>query len=352
MKKILLLIIICLFACSIYSYPYSMESASSVGMGNAKTAVADDENAIFQNPAGLADINNLSLVLFGDLLMYSWAGDSYLNSSGEYFNIASSISLVNKNYGFNIFYRSEGEQNNNLDYIDVDKLGVTIKEVVITGAYGLRITDYFSLGMNVKYDFFVDEMVDGKNTVLFGIAALFKFMENFKIGINVHDLGGFNFNGYCIFDDYGRVLSSGILPWDIDIGISYRLNETLLIAFDMNNIIGEEINMPQVVPADAEYFDPAMANLTRYNIGLRCHLIDSLVIYSGVVFAEDIQDFYSIAGKTHSYKKVFKTIASVGFDWKYENFIIGLAINNDFRQVENIYLPFGYFIEIEYVFGR
>jgi hypothetical protein len=43
------------------AYPNFYRGVRALGMGNAFTAICDDENALFYNPAGLADISTLSL---------------------------------------------------------------------------------------------------------------------------------------------------------------------------------------------------------------------------------------------------------------------------------------------------
>lgn len=52
-------------------YPTLHRGVRPLGMGGAFTAVADDENALFYNPAGLSEISTLQVGVFNPLIEYS-----------------------------------------------------------------------------------------------------------------------------------------------------------------------------------------------------------------------------------------------------------------------------------------
>ena len=59
MKKFIIFFIICLsFSASAYDYPYIMRSPKALLMGDAFTAVNDDEYTLFYNPASLGRHKN------------------------------------------------------------------------------------------------------------------------------------------------------------------------------------------------------------------------------------------------------------------------------------------------------
>lgn len=72
-------------------YPTLYRGVRPLGMGGAFTAVADDENALFYNPAGLADISTLQVGVFNPLVdvsentldMISDAQDTDFDDTGE-----------------------------------------------------------------------------------------------------------------------------------------------------------------------------------------------------------------------------------------------------------------------------
>jgi len=67
MRKILPLGILFVFMscmCSAYEYPYIYKGFRPMGMGGAFVAVSNDANALYYNPAGLADIENMRVSIF------------------------------------------------------------------------------------------------------------------------------------------------------------------------------------------------------------------------------------------------------------------------------------------------
>ncbi len=72
-------------------YPRFFQGVRPMGMGGAFTAVADDENALFYNPAGLSNISTLNLGILNPMIdisdnsidLISDAGDIDMNNTGE-----------------------------------------------------------------------------------------------------------------------------------------------------------------------------------------------------------------------------------------------------------------------------
>ena len=63
------------------AYPNFYRGIRPLGMGNAFTAISDDENALFYNPAGLSDISALSVALINPVVEASKSGfDLYSDS--------------------------------------------------------------------------------------------------------------------------------------------------------------------------------------------------------------------------------------------------------------------------------
>ena len=68
MKKFPFLTVLFVFVsciCFAAEYPYIYKGFRPMGMGGAFVAVSNDANALFYNPAGLADIENIRVSIFG-----------------------------------------------------------------------------------------------------------------------------------------------------------------------------------------------------------------------------------------------------------------------------------------------
>jgi len=150
--------------------PLFYEGIRPLGMGGAFTAVADDENAIFYNPAGLNQIDGFggteilnpyleisrdTLSFFNDLKDVSDAG-----TDSEQLNLA--INLLDDFFGKNLHLRSglfpnlifhnfgvgilaqgvfDGTVNNPLLFKTLDVLGGYDIALVVSGAYGFEVLD-------------------------------------------------------------------------------------------------------------------------------------------------------------------------------------------------------------------
>jgi hypothetical protein len=88
---VLMLLIVFVSGISAKEYPTLHRGVRPLGMGGAFTAVADDENALFYNPAGLSAISTLQLSILNPLIevsentidMYNDAQDTDLDDTGE-----------------------------------------------------------------------------------------------------------------------------------------------------------------------------------------------------------------------------------------------------------------------------
>jgi len=124
-------------------------SARAAGMGEAFTLIGDDANAIFYNPAGIAQMQEGSVdFTFG---MVNWIADIKLNAFGFVGNLGAwgnvGVSFFNIDYGV-----SEGAI-----YDPVSETGYTETGPLDLGAYAAgvsyarRLTEKFMLGGNVRY---------------------------------------------------------------------------------------------------------------------------------------------------------------------------------------------------------
>jgi hypothetical protein len=181
--------------------------ARALGMGRAYTAVAEDADTIFNNPAGLGEIDNFKLTsMSGKILeevQYTMLGGVYPMGDKTAIGVGYVASTVS---GIEIR----------------DSIGNLLSEsdftrAVFLASFGKKITDQFSFGLNFKYFFQSgSEIEDGNGTGMNGdFGILFK-------GLNWLSLG---FVGQNIFKS-GKISSGGTeedLPLTVKIGSKINL---------------------------------------------------------------------------------------------------------------------------------
>ncbi len=127
--------------------------ARAVAMGGSYTAIGQDANAIFWNPAGLARLEGRD-VAFSHT---QWIADISHEAVAAAWNVGSAgtfgLSFITMNYGD--IYRTEVDPSNGEHgyrggrRFGGEKLGVT--EMATGLAYSRSFTDRFSIGAHVKY---------------------------------------------------------------------------------------------------------------------------------------------------------------------------------------------------------
>jgi hypothetical protein len=123
-----------------------------ISMGKAFVAVADDANAGYWNPAGLAVLNTKQLsAMYSNPMNYAFIGDAGVKDIGYH---TVSLAYPTTNFGaigFNLAYLSVGnieEVNDNAEFT-----GNTFgnKELGAMVSYASSITDQVHLGLNLKF---------------------------------------------------------------------------------------------------------------------------------------------------------------------------------------------------------
>ncbi len=189
--------------------------ARPLAMGEAFTAVSDDVNAVYWNPAGLGQIQGreagaMHAIWFQDI-SFSW--------------LAYSQKTLGGTMGASVKYLSAGD----MDYYDNTGLGLddtyTARDMMFTASYARKIKGW-PLGMNLKV---ISSKLEEESA--FGIAADIGTLKTvsksreIKVGLVVQNLG----MGLKFVDDRDP------LPINVKIGSYYRLlSEQLLLAADIN----------------------------------------------------------------------------------------------------------------------
>jgi len=181
-------------------------SARTLGLAGTFTAIADDPNAIYYNPAGLSDLSN-------EPTFFSSVGLLGLGRTNSTF--AWGQAIMDNRLGFGIAL-------NNLHtgtFTARDIMGNSMGEYAnyqyaIAASTSYKIA-YSSFGITAKY---LVENLHGSETIATGYSvdfgALFNVFDILKIGVQVQNATGFMFWNTA----YSDMMN---LPWVVKVGISY-----------------------------------------------------------------------------------------------------------------------------------
>lgn len=227
-KNILFLLFLILVIINTFSYAGGPGSTSAAflkigvgarpaGMGGAFTAVANDVNSIFWNPAGLLSINNNEFIFMHN--------DWFENINYEYIGYAHKL---NKNViGIGVSYVNLG----NIDVTQINglspvtNLGTTdAKDMLLIFSYAKKFIKKINTGINFKY---INETIESKSADAFA----------FDIGTNISLI---NKKWMCalVLQNIGSKIKfinkSYSLPAALKIGTAYKLdNIDLTLSIDI-----------------------------------------------------------------------------------------------------------------------
>ena len=193
--------------------------ARAMGMGRAYTAVAEDADVIFNNPAGLGEIDNFKLTSMSGTILeevqYTMLGGVYPMGDKTAIGVGYVASAVS---GIEI----RDSIGNLLAESDFTK-------AVFLASFGKKITDRFSFGLSFKYFYQAgNEIEDGNGTGMNGdFGILYKGLDWLSLG----------FVGQNIFKA-GKIFSGSTeeeLPLTVKVGSKMHL-------------FGEEFESAKIAP--------------------------------------------------------------------------------------------------------
>ncbi len=198
-------------------------SARAGGFGDAYTAVANDENAIFFNPAGLANIRS---------------GAISLNHTQWFQDIRFDNVLFGYNFDRKLGVALSVSHMWMPSILGKDNLGnptsaFDVSSSVIQLGIGYRIHPSFYLGLGVKY--FQDNLAgfSVNGVALDAGIYMYTFIRGLTFGASVQNLGG----------DVQYDVARERLPLQYRLGLSYRLyGSGLRLSFDAIKSIDTDIN--------------------------------------------------------------------------------------------------------------
>ncbi len=229
-------------------------------MGGAFTGVADDPSAIFYNPAGLAFQGkrfNFSIDGF-----YIWPTHDYVMPTGSKaqskFNTAlpqifvsyQASDKITVGFGAYVPYAGGG-----VDW-KKEQLGLPLKSYLgvfsLTPTFAYKINDMLSVGFNLNFYravLEVDTEAEGigqmntdesGSSLSAGFGMMFRPNEKIGIGLGLRGPARMKLSGTTsikmTLPGYGNLQfdrdsrTNFDLPWDIEVGFSYRITENLLIS--------------------------------------------------------------------------------------------------------------------------
>ncbi len=357
-------------------------SIRAVGMGGAFLAIADDEYALFQNPAGLGTFEGFAIPImsigsyFGDIYS-SFVSDSLLvDENGErisLFDVASifanltrifaqlgegqglndfatqvmntevsinaipsiNAGVITKNIGIRIFdYTSVNLQFNRIGFLtEIDILSYA--DAGIIGGMSFQLADFMYVGFNLKY---VKRIMISKDGI--GLATLLRFIPADDTGDTVESLlRGLNSLGMVKTGD-GIGSDLGILVQLNNLRIGVTITDwwggTVINYFQTNVFrplenTGKEDELKGIIP-------------TSLNVGVAVYFDNILLpkwIIGDYIFALDIRDLleFKIQGGEPSFDKTFFRNIYMGAEFKMFDFpgvrnifMLPLTVNVGFYQ--------------------
>jgi len=247
MKKLIPLLIIFILLAS-----FCNASTRPIGMGGAFVAVADDANAVYYNPAGMAFMKSSELV-------YNY----------RYHHLEEPVSSYDVAFVTEFLWWHMGLRTHGYDVYDETNV---LQSHDFTISYAGLITDQIAIGFNVnasqqnsKRDtitlpFYFSSY---KNSTYMDIGLLYKPAKYLSIGIMQHAVRSPYYSGYND-DDPGHIYQPMSAP--LNIGIAVYPWDGLLIAIDAS----------KDVDTDNQYWGQ--------NYGFEYTLTDQLVIRSGIAY--------------------------------------------------------------------
>jgi hypothetical protein len=260
-------------------------SARAVGMGEAFSLVGDDANAIFHNPAGIAQMQDKKVDL--TFCMITWIADIKLNAVGFVANLGNlgnvGISFLNTDYGSSMGTVSDLDPTSETGYIETGLLELGSYAGGIS--YARRLTEKFMIGGNARYAYehlgstqfantttrdSIWEEKNETNTVVFDMGTIFyPGFKSLRFGMCIA-----NFSTAVRYEyDLGRT-NSFSLPLTFKMGA----------AMDVLDLLGEHPDYSLLV--DFELVHPRDF-AKRYHLGGELSVLKILKLRAGYKFGYD-----------------------------------------------------------------
>ena len=240
MKKLTISILIILMLMTLFSNLLAQDAlfllispdARSSGMGEANVAIADDANAVFWNPAGLAFQSGMEFTASYAQWLPELTNDIWYGFAAFKYSLGNLGTI-----GFNVVYFHLGEQMR-MSPTGQEEGKFSRNEFAITASYGATVTENFALGFGIKFIhlpsyniFYSDEQVN-KLAADLGILYKIPWLNNLSFGANLSNMGPKT--------NISKV-NENPSPTHLKFGFAYRpINfhyNKIILAFDFNKLL-------------------------------------------------------------------------------------------------------------------
>jgi hypothetical protein len=267
--------------------------ARAAGMGEAFSLIGDDADAIFYNPAGIAQVQDKMFDL--SVSQVQWIADIKVNAVGMVANLGNFGNL-----GVSVLYSDFGEVIGT--YYDPTAEGgyTEMEDPLELAAYAAgisfarRLTDKFMIGANARYSyehlgetmFSEDDTRDSvwteenaTNTIVYDIGTIFyPGFESLRVGMSI-----VNFSPAVRYEyEEGRTNS-------FELPLTFKMGA----AMDILDLLGEHQDYSLLV--DFELVHPRDYS-KRYHLGAELSLLNMLKLRAGYKFGYDEESFGVGAG--------------------------------------------------------
>jgi long-chain fatty acid transport protein len=332
----------------------------ALGIGGAFVGVADDPSAIFYNPAGLVfqrEAFNLSLGGF-----YIWPTHEYIMPAGtraqskydtplpQIFISYRKSPKVTIGLGFYIPYAGGG-----IDWKG-DEPGFPFKSILgvssITPTLAYQLSEKLSLGFCLNF-YSSSLSVDMKDVALgplrtdesgsavsAGLGVLFRPTEKIGLGLDIRGPAKMKLSGKTSFTlsvpgfgdlDLDLISETRFnLPWDVELGFSYRISENILFSTSAQYTMWSTLkelkktikNIP--VQGDLETSEPMnFKDILIWRAGLEYHILGGVFLRGGIGL-----DRYATPDETLDFKNI---------DVDKVTFLGGIGYRTGGMQIDFIY---------------
>ena len=231
--------------------PFFYDGTRTLSLGKAFTGLADDENALFYNPAGLTRIDVRAISLSGYIQQYSWEV-AIFNMAPNFTDRGFTLSYVQNSFGISYSLTGKGwweswDREEREIYMPE---GSTLStrwvnyEHYLTASYAHEILPWLDLGLTGKYLHFSPhsdiERLGDRDGFTFDLGLLIYPFDRLSIGLNLLNALSSDIN-YAVYNDYSSVAWLSELPVNLTVGIAWLPIDALTIMADVRNLLQDDV---------------------------------------------------------------------------------------------------------------
>jgi len=327
-------VVLMFLTASVYAQEnFFYEGTRALSTGKAFVGLADDENALCYNPAGLTQIREQKMSISGIYQYYSWESTSpYLYFTLSYIERGLSLAYIRQGMGisFNLLGRGWWDKITVYDLpMQPGPLG-TVRPVFyernITVAYAREIYSGLTLGMSAKYintsdpfEEFDMSRYDETHGGTFDIGILYSTLDKLSFGLHIGKIISTDV-GYTTFSDFGSWLYLNELPRIVTLGLAYRPFEDLILLADVRNLFEDDVF------SDVHQIDYTFKR--SYHVGCEWRVIPQIFLRAGYFRSSRPSTFTHRIDEPFAYDSYNNFTLGFGFQHRRLQADLGMKIDN------------------------